>query len=237
MTPEDFQRLFELQTVDTEIAKREMVIGEVDDGTDAAEQLEADEQSLAELEEDLRQKQSHRRKLELDLEGIEEEKQEKSDRAYGGTVSDPRELTALEQKIAELERNASRHEDMVLDMLVETDELEQQVETQREKAKEQRAEHGRLVANYEQTTSTARAEIKELRARREELTEALPPQLLSPYERLRQREDGIAVAALVDGTCSECKMAIPRARTPLVERGTEIVKCEHCRRILVVPKG
>ncbi|MFW5869083.1 MAG: zinc ribbon domain-containing protein [Armatimonadota bacterium] len=235
MTPEDFQRLLELQHADSEIAKRRTIMAEVDDGSSMAEQIARDEEQLAELEEQLRQKQSRRRKLELDLEGIEEERQEKHDRAYGGTVSDPKELTALEQKIDELDRNAGRHEDMILELLEEIDQLEGRVKAQREKVEAGQAEYERTVQNYEETTGTARAEIDELTQRREELAEQLPPQLLSPYERLREREDGIAVAALIDGTCAECNMAIPRARTPMVERGASVGKCEHCRRILVMP--
>ncbi len=236
MQPEDFQRLFELQKVDSEIDKRRQILETVDDGTEAAEQLAEYEETLEELEEELRKKQSRQRKLELDLEGVEEEKQEKSDQAYGGTVSDPKKLTALEQKIAELERNATRHEDMILELLEEIDDLQERVEAHREKTEKQRAKHQEIVENYEETTATAREEIEELQERREELADALPPQLLSPYERLREREEGVAVAEVVDRTCGECHVAIPTARLPMIERGADIVKCEHCRRILVIPE-
>ncbi|MFO8081475.1 MAG: hypothetical protein R6V07_14395 [Armatimonadota bacterium] len=233
MTPEDFQRLYELQMVDRSIENRRRMIEEVDDGSAAAAALASDEEKLEELEEELRQKESRLRKLELDLEGVEAEKQEKSDRAYGGTVSDPKELTALEKKIQELERNIHRHEDMMLELLTETDALEEQVEALRAKVERERAEHEKIVANYEKTTAQAREEIEELTEKREELVAELPPQLLRPYETLREREEGVAVSVLRNGTCGECNVAVPRSRWPMVERGTSIVKCENCRRILV----
>lgn len=236
MTPEDFQRLYELQMVDSSIAQRLRVMAEVDDGTAAAEVLAADEKRLEELEEQLRQKQSHQRKLELDLEGVENEKKEKMDRAYGGTVSDPKELSALEKKIEELERNVHRHEDMILELLEEIEELDGQARQQRQKIEGERAKHEKIVRNYEETTSQAREEIEELQQRREDLVEQLPPQLLRPYEHLREREDGVAVAVLRNGACAECNLAVPRVRLPMIERGTEIVKCENCRRILVIAK-
>ncbi len=233
MTPEDFARLYELQMVDRAIAQRRKVIEEIDDGSAAAAQLAADEEKLEELEEQLRQKESRMRKLELDLEGVEAEKQEKTDRAYGGTVSDPKELSALEKKIAELERNIHRHEDMMLELLEEIEELEAQVMAQRQKVEGLRAKHEKIVKNFEETTVQANEEIEEFEKRREELVEALPAQLLSPYESLRPREDGVAVSVLRNGTCAECNVAVPRTRWPMVERGTSIVKCENCRRILV----
>jgi len=234
MTPEDFQRLYELQIVDRGIAQRRQIIREIDDGSEAAAQLAEDEEKLEELEEQLRQKQSRQRKLELDLEGVEAEKKEKMDRAYGGTVSDPKELSALEQKINELERNMHRHEDMILELLEEIDELEQKVAAQRQKTEGQRAKHEKLVRTFEETTAQAREEIEELQAQREELAAELPPQLLRPYDSLREREEGVAVSALRNGTCAECNVPVPRARWPMIERGTTIVKCENCRRILVI---
>ncbi|MGI5819231.1 MAG: zinc ribbon domain-containing protein [Armatimonadota bacterium] len=236
MTPEDFQRLYELQIVDRGIAQRQQIIREIDDGSAAGAQLAEDERQLEELEEQLRQKQSRQRKLELDLEGVEAEKKEKMDRAYGGTVSDPKELSALERKIDELERNMHRHEDMVLELLEEIDELEQNVAAQRQRTDGQRAKHQKIVRTFEETTAQAREEIEKLQAEREELASELPPQLLSPYENLRAREDGIAVSALRGGTCAECNVAVPRARWPMIERGATIVKCENCRRILVKPE-
>jgi hypothetical protein len=233
MTPEDFARLYELQTVDRAIADRREIIAEVDDGTAVAAELAENEETLEELQEQLRQKESKLRKLELDLEGVEDEKQEKMDKAYGGTVSDPKELSALEQKIEELDRNVHRHEDMMLELLDEIEELEAKVAAQKEKVEALRERHEQIVENYEQTTTQAREEIEELQEQREELVEQLPPQLLSPYENLRKREDGVAVAALRSGTCAECNVAVPRARWPMVERGSKIVKCENCRRILV----
>lgn len=233
MTPEDFEGLYQLQMVDRGIAQRRRVIEEVDDGSGAAAQLAAEEEALEEMEEELRQKQSRMRKLELDLEGVEAEKQEKTDRAYGGTVSDPKELAALEKKIEELERNVHRHEDMMLELLEEIEELEGRVTAQRQKVEGLRAKHEKIVSNFEETTSEARREIAELEERREELVAELPQQLLSPYENLRSREEGIAVSALRNGTCAECNVAVPRVRWPMIERGAGIVKCENCRRILV----
>ncbi len=235
MTPEDFQRLYQLQTVDTRIAQRREIIAQADDGTDAGAELEADLAELAELAEELRQKQSRHRKLELDLEGVEAEKEEKTDRAYGGTISNPKELASLEQKIDELDRNVHRHEDMILEILEEIEELEGRANAQREKSEAQRAAHASLVATFEHTTVQGREEIVDLEATREELVAELPPQLLRPYEELRKRESGTAVALLRGGSCSECNLAVPRARQPMVKRGTAIVKCENCRRILVVP--
>lgn len=237
MTREDFELLYQLQEADSGIdARRELLAG-VDDGSDLQQRIDETRAELEELEETLRTQQSRQRKLELDLAGVEEEKQEKSDRAYGGTVSDPKQLSALEKKIEELTRNAERHEDMILELLEEIDETEAAVEEQRETLEALEAEHERVVDNYEQVTTKARNEIEQLQERREELAAEIDAKLLEEYEQLRERHDGVAVAVLEDHTCSVCNVAVPRAREPLLERGDNIVKCENCRRILVLPGG
>ncbi|NLO08089.1 MAG: hypothetical protein GX131_19880 [candidate division WS1 bacterium] len=237
MTPEDFQRLYELQVVDTGIDERNALISKADDGTSAKAALEAAEARLAELEEQLHQKQAEQQTLELNLGVIEQEKQEKSDRAYGGTVSDIKELSALEKKIAELERNAGRHEDMVLAVLDEVDDLTAQADKQRAVVAELRGQLERIVAHFEQSTAQAREEIEALEGRREELVAEIPEALLKQYEQIRPRCDGLAVAALDGYNCAVCHVAIPRVHRPMVVRGTDIVKCENCRRILVIPEG
>lgn len=213
-----------------------MVLAEVDDGSDALAALEQARAELEALQEDLHGKQARQRKLELDLETILADRKERSDRAYGGTVSDLKELTALEKKIEELGRNASRHEDMILALLEEIESLEGAVAEQQARVDRLSAEHQRIAAQYDRTTAQARTEIAELQERREALAAEIEPGLLSQYEQLRARFDGIGVAALRGGTCSVCKVAVPRAQHAVIGRGTMLIRCDSCRRILVVPE-
>lgn len=236
MTKEDAQRLYELQTVDSAIDDRDRILAQVDDGASALAALEQARAELAALQEDLHGKQARQRKLELDLETILADRKERSARAYGGTVSDLKELTALEKKIEELGRNADRHEDMILALLEEVESVEGAISEQQARVDSLAAEHKRIAEHYERTTAQARAEIAELQARREQLVAEIDPALLSQYEDLRARFDRIAVAAMRAGTCSVCNVQVARALQPVVARGTTLVRCDSCRRILVVPE-
>lgn len=236
MTREDAGRLFNLQVIDSSIDERRKLLETVDDGTAAGSALEQARAELEALQNDLRAKQARQRKLELDLETILADRKERSERAYGGTVSDLKELTALEQKIEELGRNADRHEDMILELLDEIETVEAAVAKQQEKVDRLQSEYDRITENYERTTAQARSEIAELEARRAELVAEIDPDLLGQYEELRARFDGVAVAALRDGNCSVCNVAVPRVQHPMIARATSVVRCESCRRILVIPE-
>ncbi len=236
MTPEYAQLLYELQKIDSGIDQRRTLLAETDDGSGAKAELEAAQAELERLREELGQKQARQRKLQLDLETIEAERDEKTSRAYGGTVSDPKELTALDQKIGELSRNVERHEDMILELLDEIDTVEGQVQAQEEDVRRLRESYESVTENYRRTTSRAREEIGDLQRRREEIVPALNDGLVTEYEHLRERLGGVAVAAMRDGRCDVCNVAVPRAQQLAVQRAAAIVKCESCRRILVVPQ-
>jgi len=237
MTKDDFQRLHELQGIDHGIDQREALLAEADDGSDALSSLEAARASLDVLQEELREKQSRQRKLELDLETILADRKERSDLCYGGTISGPKELSALQQKIDELSRNADRHEDMILDLLEEIEAVEAAVAEQQESLEQLAGQHKSVADTYERTTSQAREEIAELRERRETVVGATDDALVREYEAIRERFGGIAVAVLRGGTCTACNVAVPRVLHPMIERGTAAVRCESCRRILVIPEG
>ncbi len=237
MTRDDFQRLHELQGIDKGIDQREALLAEADDGSDALSSLEAARAALEALQEDLRQKQSRQRKLELDLETILADRKTRSDLCYGGTIGDPKELSALQQKIAELARNADRHEDMILELLEEMEAVEAAVAEQQESIEQLARRHRSMADSYERTTSRAREETAELRERREMVVGATDEALVREYEAIRERFGGIAVAVLRDGTCTACNVAVPRVLHPMIERGTSAVRCESCRRILVIPEG
>ncbi len=237
MTRDDFQRLYELQGIDSGIDQREALLAAADDGGDVLGSLEAARVAVEALQEDLREKQSRQRKLELDLETILADRDRRSERCYGGTVSNPKELAALQQKIAELARNADRHEDMILELLEEMEAVEAAVAEQQESIEQLARKHTSIADSYERTTSRARGEIAELRERREMVVGATDEALVREYEAIRERFGGIGVAVLRDGTCSACNVAVPRVLYPMIERGTSAVRCESCRRILVIPEG
>ncbi|MGD9496781.1 MAG: zinc ribbon domain-containing protein [Armatimonadota bacterium] len=236
MTRDDFARLYDLQGIDSAIHGREVLLSTADDGSAIAAELAAAQAELERLQEQLHQQQARHRKLELDLATILADRKERSDRCYGGAVTDPKELSALARKIDELSRNADRHEDMILELLEEIERTEQAVTAAQSTVDRLTREHGRIVEHYEQATSQARQEIAELQVRRRELVQDIDEGLVREYEVLRARLQGVAVAALRDGRCSVCNVGVPRSRQPMLERGTAVVKCESCRRILVIPE-
>ena len=232
MIKDDLALLHELQQVDSAIDQREAVLAGIDDGSAAAQELEAAQAALDEADEQLRHLQTRHRDLELQLKGIDEEKKEKSDRAYGGTVSDPRELTALERKLGELDRNTNRVEDLILGVLDEIEQA-QALAAERTTARDEAAARaGNITSTFSTETERARTELEQLRARREELVPGLSPALLKQYDQMRERLSGVAIVAVEGSLCGACHVAVYGVNLDRLRRGNAIVKCESCHRLL-----
>lgn len=232
MIREDIARLYRLQEIDSAMGEREALLAGLDDGSAAQGELEAQQAKLESLQEQVHRRQAEQRDLELELEGVEEEARDKHDRAYGGTVSAPKELSALERKLEELERSKQRLEDKILGLLEEMEEGEAEVEAQQGLAEEAADRAREITTDYEQKTQRARNELEQLGAGREELVAEVEAGLLGLYEDLRRRLEGVAIVAVKGGVCTGCNVAIPRSTEVRGRRGEMIAKCESCRRML-----
>ena len=98
--------------------------------------------------------------------------------------------------------------------------------------REESAELRAAIANAE---SDIDAELATEEAARASAVASIPPDLLSLYENLRTRLDGIGAARLVRGSCSGCHLALPATEVDRIKRvpADEIVRCDQCGRILV----
>ena len=77
------------------------------------------------------------------------------------------------------------------------------------------------------------AEIEAARADRERLTKELPKATSALYNRISARiRDGVAVAEARNGACTACYMALRPQIMSDVRRGTEVITCDNCNRIL-----
>lgn len=233
---EDLALLYELQQADTGIAERVRELAGLDDGTAAREELAAAEAELAAAEEKLRADRTTLRDKELRLASTEEERDEKHQRCYGGMVSDPKELSALERKIEELTTLIGKLEEEILVLMDQVEEEEAQVDRLRKRVEQLRTRVRDTEEHYRMDKERLQSEISQLQTRREELAEKIDGQLLRMYEQLRQRLGGVAVAAVVDYTCSVCHTAVPRDTVDRIASADMPIRCESCHRILWRPE-
>ena len=229
------RKLYELQLVDTQIARLEAALAALDDGTAMRAQVEqartAEETARAELQ----ARQSRLRDLELELQSTVGKANKVEQDLYSGRISNPKELRAMQEDVEALGRQRQRIEDEMLGLM---EEVERQLEQIRALEAARQARERELDEHLEEYTTRQRAltaELEAARRQRDALAAEVDPDFLRRYERLRSRKDGLAVTAVNGSVCNACHMTVPEAVLNAARERDEIRTCEDCGRILYVP--
>jgi uncharacterized protein len=234
---EQIARLYELQQMDTGIAARRRALRALDDGSASASRLAAAQESLASLQQKLHDLERAMRDRELRLKGAEDEAKTRSKQAYGGTIADPKQLRALEAKIAELGRLKGKLEEEILELMDQAETAQAAVKKQEGVVAELERTTNGLKDRHVAETKRLKREVAEMNAKRQGAAATLDAPLLQQYETLLEKTGGQAVAAVRKGSCTGCKLSLPSSFAPRLRAGSQLVKCDSCRRILFLPSG
>jgi len=175
---EQLDRLYELQQIDTTIDDATQRLAGLDDGSTLAEKLRLKQDELAAMEQALKDKTAEQWSRESELEATEQERTEKWSQAYGGRVSDPKELSSLEKKISELQRRTDKLEDQILEIYDAVEQQTAQVETEQAALEQRESELSRVRAEFHERSAQLKDAISQAQERREGVVVQLDPGLL-----------------------------------------------------------
>lgn len=223
--------LWTLQQVDSRLTTARAQRAALDDGSALRQEVDAARAAVLSSASRLRECQAALRDYELRLESTEAKQKKIEGDLYGGRVSNPKELTSLQDDLAALARTRDQLEDRILALL-------DQVETLKEEAASADAAHRALeqrlaahVAEYEAARARLDIEIDALASQRTACASALEPRLLKKYEGIAAQEGGTGIVAIQGGRCSGCHNTVPLNFVTWTREG-RVVTCERCHRIL-----
>ncbi len=173
---------------------------------------------------------------ERELKATEDRIVQVNKRLYGGTVSASRELQAMANDVEGLRRRASELEDRVLGLMEEREPLDKQLGEHDARLALLSQRRSDLSQQLQAAETDLDASLSLLQAERQEAAGGINPQLLSGYERLRERLGGVAVARLVGGRCDGCHLSLPAMELDRIRHDAagSLEYCEQCGRILVI---
>jgi uncharacterized protein len=227
------QTLIELQAYDARIAALEAEAARL------PKQIESLQASLAEAKkqvETVRTRLDATRKdvraKEKDLEVISAKRAKLEARLY--EVKTNKEYSAALLEIEESKQEKAKTEEEILALMelqerlnVEIREAEGRHKTRQEQATQDEAIVRRKLASVDE-------ELGGVRGERDSRARAIPPALLSDYDRLLRARNGVAVVAVTGGAfCAGCRVSIrPQAIQELRSAATAMMRCESCGRYL-----
>ncbi len=228
--------LYRLQQVDTSLAQTEERLRTLDAGAALEARLQEGEAAAAGAQQDLAARQSRLRDLDLELQSTLAKRKHFEDEMYSGRVRNPKELASLQDEVSSLDRHRGQLEDAILTLMEETEILQASAATLATVASQARDEYALHEAEYAALHATLTGSLETLQAERERVAAVVDEDLLHRYNRIRERMGPVAVAAVRNGVCEGCHVAIPEGRVRrLQEEEDLLLTCERCGRILVLP--
>lgn len=142
-------------------------------------------------------------------------------------------LAAYQHEIRTLKRDINGSEEEGLALVEKVEGIEKQAAALEAEIDAEQKLFVEFSANVDRELAQAQAGLTKLTSERgKRRSKELTPEALALYTRLLKAREGNAMAELQGRICQACFMEIPTNMIVRVARGTEIVQCPSCDRIL-----
>ena len=227
----DLELVSRLQTLDKEIGdlQREVAalpkhIAQIEKTLDGHNRrLEADRAALT-------ANQKERKRLEDDVKVQEQKISKLRDQMLGAKTNE--QYRAFQNEIEYSQKEIRKYEDRILDLMGESEPLEINVKKAEAALKEEKQQVEAEKNTAREATAKDEKRLAELQEERKAAVAGLKPQVYRDYERIRKKWHGSALAEVIEGRCSACQIMLRPQFVQDLRRGDELMFCESCGRFL-----
>ncbi|MBI2192322.1 MAG: hypothetical protein HYU36_10090 [Planctomycetes bacterium] len=146
-----------------------------------------------------------------------------------------KEFQALSHEIEGEKANTSYLQDVLLQMYAELEKVQKEVEELKKGVDSARDALEEQRAAIEAEIKTLQLEVEALEQQRTASAENLDEEIVNRYERILKGKKDIALAEVLDNHCQGCYMELTPQMMLLVRKGSELVMCQSCGRLLYLP--
>jgi uncharacterized protein len=223
--------LYHLQQLDDKLAAINKRLSEIANLLDQNTAVRAARSSLEQAEQDYHQWQSKQKSLELERAQLKGESDQVENRLYSGNIHNPRELTDLQDKMAELRRRHADLEEPLLEAMLALEEGEEAVQAAKDTLEQVLAEQAETLGALRDEQSQLTSQHDALETDIEKARAAINAPHLLLYDELLIRLRGKAVTQVNGDECGVCGVQLTSQWAQKVKRG-EVLTCPTCERIL-----
>ncbi len=230
----DLDKLIELQKTDTNLRRLKQSIETAENRRAEIEQ-EFEQHAFSIREVQARRDTLHAERAELEKQIAENKTYlERADRNLKHAQNQKEYETAMRETDA-LQKQIATFETQIVEKMTAVEEVDKEIEERSEEISSLDSKREAAIAQFTAQVVKDRAEFDTLSKRRKTAFETVPERLAAVYDRMAQRSrDGIAVAEVVNGSCSACFMSLRPQILLEVRQGNTIITCESCTRIMYI---
>ncbi len=229
--------LLQLQRVDSTIDRLQARLAHLPEqaALDALEARAADlDAEIAERRAVFDEVSVRQRRLDFEVDTLVQKIRAESGRLYSGVVNNAKELQDISREVEALKRRKGVLEDNDLEVMEERDGVEKELDALTMDRSSVAAEIEAARIARDQASGETGTQLTAAHAERDRWVPRIDPELLAVYDKIRASKGGVGAAAMVEGTCQGCHMRLPAQEAERVRSAQGLVRCDECRRILVV---
>lgn len=228
---EAIEKLLILQDRDRQILRMKTELSRVEPeraqlsarATSAQSNLESAKQRVKQIE-------SERKKLELEVEGKKQQIEKYSLQQFQTKKNE--EYRALAHEIELCKKDIIKLDDQQIELMEKAELAQKDVQAANQVANDAKKLADGQVADLKKREENLNRELGELEANRQQLAEAVDEGVRSRYERLVKNKGSNVVVGVQHGVCGGCHMKLPAQIIVSCRAQEEIVTCSNCGRIL-----
>lgn len=230
----ELDKLIELQKTDTNLRRLKRSLETAEERRAGIEQ-EFEQHAFSIREIQSKRDSLHAKRAELEKQIAENKTYlERADRNLKHAQNSKEYETAMRETDA-LQKQIAAFETQIVEIMEEAEGVDKELEERADEINTLDGKRDAALAEFEAALAVDKAEFDKESAHRATAFQTLPTRLASIYDRLAQRSrDGIAVAEVINGSCSACYMQLRPQVQLNVKKGDEIITCESCTRIMYI---
>jgi len=175
------------------------------------------------------------KRLDDEATSTEAKAKEMERKLYGGTVSNVKELQAMEADVKSLRHRRDELEELELEVMEQREVLDREVAGLEAQRAEIQAAIDALTATITDAEAAIDRDLASEELARRDAASTVPPDLLQMYDSIRAKNRGIGAARLVGDTCQACRLSLPATEVERVRRlpADQLARCDNCGALLV----
>lgn len=225
--------LLTLQEVDRRLSAKRQELDELNEQLEAQAEIPVLTERAKEEREGAIERRANLARLETDADALRERVEELEERIYGGSVTNLRELTAVEEEQTTARRELMQAEESLGPARLAVDDSERAREELTSTLAEREKTWAETAPKFRKRARTTKAQVAVLVTERDEAAESVPAGELTLYDQLLFRRHGVAIARVERGVCLACHITLPLKEASRLRRADALVTCGNCGRILI----
>lgn len=226
--------LADLQIIDSEMLTLEDTLLDAKTRISGDPTIDSLTRRLQQIDANLQAQATERRKIESEVNRINDRFNTVNESLFSGRVTNPREYSAYEDEKTFLEGQRSEQEDLLLEVMVKSDDFQTAHDETKNRLDQSESVRSAELPKLTQIAEESEARLSELQETRAQIAIDIPRGVLVTYESILKSRKGLAVVAVERNVCQGCRITLPVGEVTRARAATSLVQCSSCRRIIYV---